>query len=341
MTAAETQTAEQFRLDLEGMTCASCASRIERSLNGLDGVEATVNLATDQAAVRFDPSVVSVADLVGTVEAAGYGAAPESRVTPRPSDESGALRLRLVVAAALTRARRAARDGDAAPVRRLGVGRVRALDAGRPLGGLAVPSRRPPGGAPRRRDDGHADLDRDARRLGLVDGRAARRARRRHVLRGCCRDHDADPARALPRVACRGVARARRSARLLELGAKDVHVLRGRHRGARARRRARGRRPLRRAARREDRNRRRRRLRRLGRRPVDADRRARAGRGRGGRRRSPAPRSTPPAGSSSRRRGSVATPRWRRSPVSSRMRRPARHRSSGSSTASRPSSSRP
>ena len=99
------------------------------------------------------------------------------------------------------RARRAARDGDAAAVRRLGVGRVRALDAGRPLGGLAVPSRRLPGGAPPRGDDGHADLDRDARRLGLVDGRAARRARRRHVLRGCRRDHDVDPARALPRVA--------------------------------------------------------------------------------------------------------------------------------------------
>ena len=98
------------------------------------------------------------------------------------------------------RARRPARDGDAAPVRGLGVGRVRALDAGRPLGGLALPSRRLPDGAPPRGDDGHADLDRDARRLGLVDGRAARRARRRHVLRGCCRDHDADPARALPRV---------------------------------------------------------------------------------------------------------------------------------------------
>jgi P-type Cu+ transporter len=101
MTAAETQMAERIRLDLDGMTCASCASRIERSLNELDGVEATVNLATDQAAVRFDPSVVSVADLVGTVEAAGYGASLESELAA-PSDESRALVLRLVVAAALT-----------------------------------------------------------------------------------------------------------------------------------------------------------------------------------------------------------------------------------------------
>ena len=101
MTAADTHPTEQIRLDLEGMTCASCASRIERSLNGLDGVEATVNLATDQAAVRFDPSVVSVAELVGTVEAAGYAAAPESEHA-HSGDESGALRLRLVVAAVLS-----------------------------------------------------------------------------------------------------------------------------------------------------------------------------------------------------------------------------------------------
>ena len=84
MTDVATHTSERIRLDLEGMTCASCASRIERSLNELDGVEATVNLATDQAAVRFDPSVVSVTDLVGTVAAAGYGASLESDGT-RPA----------------------------------------------------------------------------------------------------------------------------------------------------------------------------------------------------------------------------------------------------------------
>jgi Cu+-exporting ATPase len=101
MTAADTHPTEQVRLDLEGMTCASCASRIERSLNELDGVEATVNLVTNQAAVRFDPSVVSVSDLVGTVEAAGYAAAPETGHA-HAGDESGALRLRLVVAAVLS-----------------------------------------------------------------------------------------------------------------------------------------------------------------------------------------------------------------------------------------------
>ena len=42
-------------LALEGMTCAACANRIERKLNKLDGVEASVNYATEQATVRFDP----------------------------------------------------------------------------------------------------------------------------------------------------------------------------------------------------------------------------------------------------------------------------------------------
>ena len=64
-----------------------------------------------------------------------------------------------------------------------------------------VPPRGAERGAARRRDDGHADLDRHARGLALVDGRARRRARRRHVLRGRRRRHDADPARPLPRGA--------------------------------------------------------------------------------------------------------------------------------------------
>ena len=52
MTVAIEQT-ERVRLDLEGMTCASCATRIERKLNKPKGVEATVNYATDQAAVTY------------------------------------------------------------------------------------------------------------------------------------------------------------------------------------------------------------------------------------------------------------------------------------------------
>ena len=88
-------------LALEGMTCAACANRIERKLNKLDGVEASVNYATEHATVRFDPARVTVPDLVGAVEAAGYQAAlaSEGRAT---LDRTDAVRRRLVVAAALS-----------------------------------------------------------------------------------------------------------------------------------------------------------------------------------------------------------------------------------------------
>ena len=61
-------------LEITGMTCASCASRVERKLNQLDGVTATVNYATEKARVTF-PGTVSPEDLVRAVEDAGYAAA--------------------------------------------------------------------------------------------------------------------------------------------------------------------------------------------------------------------------------------------------------------------------
>ena len=67
--------ATRTRLDLEGMHCGSCASAIERRLNELDGVEATVNLATAQATVSCDEPV-PVDELVAAVESIGYGARP-------------------------------------------------------------------------------------------------------------------------------------------------------------------------------------------------------------------------------------------------------------------------
>ena len=88
-------------LALEGMTCAACANRIERKLNRLEGVEASVNYATEQAAVRYDAGRVALADLLGAVEAAGYHArlaADEGEA----DDRAALLRLRLLVAAALT-----------------------------------------------------------------------------------------------------------------------------------------------------------------------------------------------------------------------------------------------
>jgi Cu+-exporting ATPase len=92
----------EVRLELEGMTCASCAARIERKLNKLDGVQATVNLATEQATVRTERPV-ELERLIGAVESAGYGAREAASVEVRPHDESlGLLRHRLVGAAALT-----------------------------------------------------------------------------------------------------------------------------------------------------------------------------------------------------------------------------------------------
>jgi len=62
-----------FRLALEGMSCASCVARVEKSLNGIDGVHANVNLATEQASGSRPPDV-PLETLVAAVEAAGYGA---------------------------------------------------------------------------------------------------------------------------------------------------------------------------------------------------------------------------------------------------------------------------
>ena len=61
-------------LGITGMTCTSCASRVERKLNKLDNVEATVNFATESASVSYDPATTTPADLIDVVEGAGYGA---------------------------------------------------------------------------------------------------------------------------------------------------------------------------------------------------------------------------------------------------------------------------
>ena len=99
----EPKTDKEVRLELEGMTCASCVRRIERKLNKLDGVEATVNFATEQATVHFDPSV-TVYDLVSAVEAAGYHAHPvdDSGAHHHNDEPIAVLRRRLTVAVTLT-----------------------------------------------------------------------------------------------------------------------------------------------------------------------------------------------------------------------------------------------
>jgi Cu+-exporting ATPase len=71
----------QVELLIGGMTCASCAARIEKKLNRMDGVEATVNYATEKARVSY-PEGVSVEDLVATVVKTGYTAEPPPPPAP-------------------------------------------------------------------------------------------------------------------------------------------------------------------------------------------------------------------------------------------------------------------
>jgi heavy metal translocating P-type ATPase len=99
--AVNTETERVVTLDIEGMTCASCVARIERVLERRPAVaEARVNLATRTAVIRTSADG-SVADLVRTVEKAGYGA--KEHVDGSAPDDSAAYFLRrLVVAAALT-----------------------------------------------------------------------------------------------------------------------------------------------------------------------------------------------------------------------------------------------
>ena len=82
--------AEHLELPITGMTCASCANRIERKLNKLDGVSATVNYATERATVDYDATAVEPEQLVAAVEAAGYSAvAAASRARAEPDGRDG------------------------------------------------------------------------------------------------------------------------------------------------------------------------------------------------------------------------------------------------------------
>ncbi|MFJ9196694.1 heavy metal translocating P-type ATPase [Streptomyces flaveolus] len=110
-TATEPDLAE-VELLIGGMTCASCAARVEKKLNRMDGVSATVNYATEKARITY-PATTPVADLVATVVRTGY-TAEEPAPPPEPTAEDAtrqeaedddpelsALRRRLVVSAVL------------------------------------------------------------------------------------------------------------------------------------------------------------------------------------------------------------------------------------------------
>ncbi|MFI9829832.1 heavy metal translocating P-type ATPase [Streptomyces sp. NPDC051913] len=94
----------EVELVIGGMTCASCAARVEKKLNRMDGVTATVNYATEKAKVTYAEGV-EVADLIATVVRTGYTAEepapPAEETAPDEDPESASLRQRLVVSALL------------------------------------------------------------------------------------------------------------------------------------------------------------------------------------------------------------------------------------------------
>ncbi|MFE0547626.1 heavy metal translocating P-type ATPase [Streptomyces sp. NPDC058891] len=107
--AIDAATPSEVELAIGGMTCASCAARVEKKLNRIDGVTATVNFATEKAKIAY-PAGIQVADLIATVVKTGYTA--EEPPPPQPEQpaaaeaagedpESAALRQRLTVSALL------------------------------------------------------------------------------------------------------------------------------------------------------------------------------------------------------------------------------------------------
>ncbi|MFC1443466.1 heavy metal translocating P-type ATPase [Streptacidiphilus sp. N1-10] len=113
-TLADDAPRTRVELSIGGMTCASCAARIEKKLNRMDGVEATVNYATERASISYAPGL-AVDDLIATVERTGYTAEapqPEPEAGPDPAGDTGdtgaapdglaALRQRLLVTVALS-----------------------------------------------------------------------------------------------------------------------------------------------------------------------------------------------------------------------------------------------
>ena len=90
---------QSIELDIDGMTCASCAARIEKKLNQVDGVTASVNYATEKARVLTD-TPIPVADLIAVVEKTGYHAALPDPAKPEV-DHAKELQTRVIVSAVL------------------------------------------------------------------------------------------------------------------------------------------------------------------------------------------------------------------------------------------------
>lgn len=93
-------------LGVTGMTCTSCSSRVERKLNKLEGVSASVNFATEAAAIEYDSQTVSPQELISVVEGAGYGAfdmaAAKTEEPQAEKSSDGGLLRRTIISGALS-----------------------------------------------------------------------------------------------------------------------------------------------------------------------------------------------------------------------------------------------
>ena len=90
-TTTTTDATQTTTLQIGGMTCASCVTRIEKSLNKLDGVtDARVNLATEIASVTYQPSIVALDELAQAVTKAGYTATPRRAADTPPASDTTA-----------------------------------------------------------------------------------------------------------------------------------------------------------------------------------------------------------------------------------------------------------
>ena len=219
-------------LAIGGMTCASCAARVEKKLGKLNGVSATVNFATGTARVSL-PAVMPATELISVVEQAGYTAALPAppRRAGRRRGRGGRHRRDRHVAAAAAGVIGAGHPGGGAgddpgvAVPELAVGVPGAGFPGGRVGSVAVPPGRGREPAAQCRDDGHAGVGRGHRGVPAVAVRAVcrrrgpgRRADERRLAGARQRDgghlpgrrrrgDDADPARPLsggPGEAARG-----------------------------------------------------------------------------------------------------------------------------------------
>ena len=97
---SESESAHSLQLDIEGMTCAACAQRVEKGLNELPGVTASVNYATDRATVWGEAP--NLEQLLAQVKKTGYSAKLHGKNSAPPPDKLAALKKRVLVSALFT-----------------------------------------------------------------------------------------------------------------------------------------------------------------------------------------------------------------------------------------------